>query len=378
MRHLEDSPLCEISSRFSWRYLQCSLHAVINFILTVFFFTPSWADSVDGSFQNAVLAKLDAFTAFTAKIEGELSLIKSSEAEVKQQLSLIQYSSEHVLSKDANDLLDNGALFYVHDDISGPRFCGFFVHARVALTVHHDEIIINSNKSTTVKAVSSFAAGKKGKALEFSVHSKFEKSDFAVLVLKDDMENASFFPLVARSNDCFTGRTNIGLVTMNIGMNSQLGLNNNVSVPPSLSQYKVSIKSEDADHLYYEAETWSGDSGSALLIDNGTVIGMHIEIVDDKPLIPDMYVTSPPQAGTKRSRSELSRPPSKALEVSESFLGSVSQAASSHGKSCTALSLKSEEVHRAVEAAIQFVEQHEAAQSSTSMGATGEVQSTVQ
>ena len=68
-------------------------------------------------------------------------------------------------------------------------------------------------------------------------------------------------------------------MTMSIGSGEVLG------APPQISQHRVNVTGLDQDgfFLYDGASTWRGDSGGALLFEEGFVVGLHLEVVDDKP-----------------------------------------------------------------------------------------------
>ena len=93
--------------------------------------------------------------------------------------------------------------------------------------------------------------------------------------------------------------------------------------------------------MYDGAATWPGDSGAGLLFDEGFVVGMHLEVVDDRPDLPSLR-----SAGSRHLRvPDLSA----RLETLEASLDRASEAASSHGKACRALLLAQAPVMAAVE-----------------------------
>ena len=112
--------------------------------------------------------------------------------------------------------------------------------------------------------------------------------------------------------------------------------------------HKASITSVSATHILYDgAETWAGDSGGALLFEDGFVIGMHLEVFDAKPAL-DGALSLPAAGGaTKRTR----RAADDTARTTYAALEQLSVASSSHGKVCRALRLTHSRVLSAVESA---------------------------
>ena len=132
----------------------------------------------------------------------------------------------------------------------------------------------------------------------------------------------------------------IAIVTMGIGSSAAVG-------EEAYAVHKASITSVSATHILYDgAETWAGDSGGALLFEDGFVIGMHLEVFDAKPALDGALPLPAAGAAAKRARraADASARTAKALEQ-------LSVASSSHGKVCRALRLTHFRVLSAVESA---------------------------
>jgi hypothetical protein len=156
--------------------------------------------------------------------------------------------------------------------------------------------------------------------------------DFTVLVLR---------PSCKPSTACFSlpGCASVerdmplGLVTLGVGFGNAHGKT------PQIMQYRVSTVSCDDKSITYDGATWSGDSGAALLFDEGLVVGMHLEVLDEKG---ELHVPPTPKF-KKRARVVTGE------EVDR--LHAAASVASSHGKVCRALLLSHASVRAAVEAA---------------------------
>ena len=251
--------------------------------------------------------------------------LKSGQEALTGSVKLIAYASTHAITERSDELIKGGALFYVTDGEGGPAlFCGFFVSESVALTINHDPMF----EEMPPPLIHGFSSSTPPRPLKFDVVSTDKLLDFTVLRLQGEPSSA-FFSLQEHSVDLVAGM-HFTLVTMGIGRTRTL------METPTLSMHRTSITSVNASHIVYDASTWPGDSGSGLLFDEGFVIGMHQEVIDDKPERPPF-----PSAASLAER----------LTVVETSLETVSEAASSHGKAGRALLLSQEAVLKAVNAA---------------------------
>lgn len=253
---------------------------------------------------------------------------------VKTEIGMIKYSATHTLSKASQTALNDGAMFYVKSSEDGdPVFCGFFVTPRVALTINHDEMFKEFKIGQRVYAVSS--AGTK---LEFETISTNHHLDFTVLRLVSPAVSPSHFSLPTFPS--LEPGVRLGVVTMGLGVSRELGERH------VCSQYSVNVTSSTDTFIMYDgASTWAGDSGAALLFEEGFVVGMHHEVITAQPTL-ERGVVSSPTSGQKRPPATLTR-----VTALEASLAAVSDAASSHEKVCRALLLTSSVVQEAVDAA---------------------------
>ena len=250
------------------------------------------------------------------------------------QIALTGYNASHALTKVSMDKLNDGALFRVHDESGAPLFCGFFVDERVALTISHDKLFERG------PPISVSGCSASGRRLTFDVVSIDADLDFSVLRLADGCAPAAAFFSLQGFSDVEPG-LGIAVVTIGIGSSAAVG-------EEAYAVHKASISSVSATHILYDgAETWAGDSGGALLFEDGFVIGMHLEVYDAKPAIDGALPPAAAGGGaTKRARwaADAAARTAYALER-------LSVASSSHGKVCRALRLTHSRVLSAVESA---------------------------
>ena len=238
------------------------------------------------------------------------------------------------MSEASEAALKGGALFYVTLGSGGkPLFCGFFTSPTVALTINHDAMFTFPQEGEALPLIV-YAVSSAGRALKFSVFSTNVALDFTVLKLQSDCApSPSWFHLQTYSS--IEPGLAVGLVTMGIGVGKEL------RDSPTITQHRVNVTSCDDGtfFLYDGGSTWRGDSGAALLFEDGVVVGMHLEVVDDKPM---GYVS--PRGGVKRDRDghpvkrRVAAVEGQQLAL-EAAVESVSVAASSQAKVCRALLL---------------------------------------
>lgn len=129
-----------------------------------------------------------------------------------------------------------------------------------------------------------------------------------MLRLKDGQPDAAAFFFLP-SFDSVKGVIDLGLVTMSIGSSAEL------ESEPRISQHRVHVTSCDDTYICYDGTTWKGDSGGALLFEEGCAVGLHLEVVDVKPN-PELPVSPCASGGTaKRGPSGGARASDRSLEV---------------------------------------------------------------
>ena len=293
---------------------------------------------------KVALSELKAELRIELKTELRVELKEELKEEMKEEMKIISYNAAHALTRASDMKINGGAFFSVLDQSNGKGiFCGFFVDARIALTINHDDMFTGPLLPETVHAVSA-----SGQALEFSVASTHKDLDFTVLRLTSDEREdpSSFFSLQGFAE--ITSGLSVSLVTMGIGSRGAIQKDEpaaaaTISADPRKAPYTVhraTINSYDASHILYDgAETWAGDSGGALLIEDGFVIGMHQEVIDSS----DFQYAAPHAGGERRKRSA----PITVDDVAAA-LEKVSVASSSHGKVRRALRLTNPKVLAAV------------------------------
>jgi hypothetical protein len=262
---------------------------------------------------------------------------------VMVKVDKLAYSSTHSLSQTSSKALADGALFRVLDKEGGtPLFCGFFTSPTVALTVNHAFMFKATTLPEHVYAISSA-----GRELVFTVHSTDSRLDFTVLKLApcggagSDVPEAAPAHFYLPSSSSVQMGHKLALVTMGIRIAEELRMS------PTVTQYEVSVANVDDEFFSYSGggQPFDGDSGAALLFDEGLVVGMHLETVDAKP---------PPRDGSSPRGAKRPRTLGGVLTAVDSLskdLDTVSEASSARGTVSRALLLSNLTVLEAVEAA---------------------------
>ena len=274
----------------------------------------------------------------TTELKAQNSELKAQNSELKalsQQVILTQYAATHALSKTSEDRVKAGSVFVVLEgDADIPLCCGFFVGPRTAITVCHDEFFTRQKTPFDVRAIASST----GESLQLSCELIDTDFDYAILRLTSKrLHGDAFFELPAHS----TVVPGLSLALVNMGV----GLKLYHEVPLSYGVHAVTVSSCHGASFYYDgASTWGGDSGAALLFEEGCVVGMHQEVLDDKPEVsPSAGLAG---AGSKRSRDVRDR-----VSLMEEAFEKVSEASSSLSKSCKALLLS--HIYSVVQAEIE-------------------------
>ena len=173
-----------------------------------------------------------------------------------------------------------GAVFVVlgrPGDCLGPLMCGTFVGKAVALTAAHDASISIGGTVVGRTVPRPGASGVSAIDLEFVVTHVDETLDFAVLRLVSPLEVPAFIPLPPA--DCAPVCTAAGLVTMSIGASRAFSPTRKPQ--PAVAEYRVFINKVSEFHHHYAVHTWAGDSGGALVVHGGYLIGLHVEAVGE-------------------------------------------------------------------------------------------------
>jgi hypothetical protein len=274
--------------------------------------------------RNSCTAEIRSLLQSIKAIESGQSVITAKLEKLEGEVSLAAYKATHTLSRVSEKAVNEGALFYVKDELGNAIFCGFFTSPSVALTINHDDMF-RKDPFPIVYAVDSV-----GRPLEFDVFSASPELDFTVLKLRSSCcASTAWFALPSFSS--VDRDTPLGLVSMGVGYGKMHRM------PPHIMQHRVSVVSCDDVSFLYDAPTWAGDSGAALLLfEEGLVIGMHLEVFDEKG---EPY--QPPSPGKKRR-----------VEHELDGLHAAVSTTSSHGKACRALLLSHASVLAAVEAAV--------------------------
>ena len=306
-------------------------------------------------------------------------LLRSAELRaLVEHIKITQYAMHHALSLRSTQLLKNGALFYVIDqepgtgtdagagiDTGGRSMnvcCGFFVGRRTALTINHDPLLKRvAGTQLPVNIVTS-----NNVSMQLECVSTNSALDFSVLRLRAGAPDIEHFFDLPRAASVEPG-LRLALVSMGLGPANDTAL----VMSPTYTVHDVTATSCHGTFFHYDgAATWAGDSGAALLFEDGCVVGMHLEVIDDRPAleggqssksgggddggdvhgggdeIDEQVVFA--EGSVKRRRSPTARPTVQGLVAR---LDALSVTSSSHAKTCGALILATPEVTQAVDAA---------------------------
>jgi hypothetical protein len=288
-------------------------------------------------------------------------------AKVSAELTAKIEDSQRAVSTEVYAKINAGAMFVVlggPDDSGAPLMCGTFVSETVALTAAHDDSIKEALKcrgpiwGQTVPPPG--APRDSAINLKFVVASADIDLDFAVLRLVSPLTAPAFIPLPPIGH-VPVGNVSAGLVTLSIGPSKVLSPG--VSPTPSVATHLVQISRVTAHHYLYSASTWSGDSGGALVVRSGFLVGMHIEAVSeyDAPARGSLNISPEPGAGKGRKRAQPEEEKDKVShtvltkhlsQLADNLTDHLSSISSSHGREGMALIVSLPAVRKAVEDAV--------------------------
>jgi hypothetical protein len=283
-------------------------------------------------------------------------------AKVSAELTAKIDDSQRAVSTEVYAKINAGAVFTLlgnPSDSGAPQMCGTFVSETVALTAAHD-MMIKVGATILGRTVPPPGAPRDSAInLTFVVASADIELDFAVLRLVSPLTAPAFIPLPPIGH-VPVGNVSAGLVTLSIGPSKSLSPG--TSPTPSVATHLVQISRVTAHHYLYSASTWSGDSGGALVVRSGFLVGMHIEAVSeyDAPARGSLNISPEPDAGKGRKRAqpeeEKDTVSSKVLtkhlsQLAENVTDQLSSISSSHGREGMALIVSLHAVREAVAAA---------------------------
>jgi len=333
----------------SSRYIALTLspsHSPSLHLCIVAFSAGGWSSDVVDRIMNSMSDLSTKVDTVQSDLSAKVDTVQAEVGAVKMKVDKIAYSATHSLSQKSTDALTRGALFRVLDKEGGrPLFCGFFTSPTVALTVNHAVMFQSTPLPERVYAISSA-----GRELIFTVRSTDSRLDFTVLKLAPRGGAGSDVPETVPAHFDLPSFSSVqmghklALVTMGIRLAEEL------STSPTVTQYEVSVASVDDESISYSGggQPFDGDSGAALLFDEGLVVGMHLETVDAKPQ---------PRDGSSPRGAKRPRTLGGVLTAVDSLskdLESVSEASSARGTMSRALLLSNPAVLGAVAAANNF------------------------
>ncbi len=290
----------------------------------------------------------------SAKLDAKLDAAHLAvSAEVSAKLDAAQLA----VSAEVSAKIAAGAVFVVlgsPDDGLGPLMCGTFVGEAVALTAAHDDSIRDG--STIVGRTIPRPGAPRASAvdLKFVVVHVDKALDFAVLRLLSPLAAPAFIPLPPAGYVPVC--TAAGLVTMSIGASKACSPRHEPA--PAVAAYKVIINWVSEFYHHYAAHTWAGDSGGALIVHGGYLIGLHVEAVSEFSLEAGGVSPARESGGDGASHMEGSASSGKRrrprVSNEELLLEYSSSVSNSHGHEAIALQVSLPAVRRAVEAAAHW------------------------
>ena len=262
-------------------------------------------------------------------------------------------ASQLAISAEVSAKVAAGAVFVVlgsPDDCLGPLMCGTFVDEAVALTAAHDDSIRDGSTILGRTIPRPGAPRASAVVLQFIVAHVDKTLDFAVLRLLSPLAAPAFIPLPPAGYVPVC--TAAGLVTMSIGASEAFSPRREPA--PAVAAYKVLINKVSEFHHHYAAHTWAGDSGGALVVHGGYLIGLHVEAVSELSL--EMGDLSPVRGSGGDSAGHTDGGASSGKRrlpklSNEGLLEHFSSVSNSHGHEAIALQVSLPAVRQAVEAA---------------------------
>lgn len=152
-------------------------------------------------------------------------------------------------------------------DVSRCGGVGVCVSERQAVTAAHN--LDGSEVGDSVKVF--FPASRQQLWLEVMV--KNTELDYAVLGAAEDTLFSTYPPLYSGSSSSLVGKQ-LAMCAFQLGVHDELSewSSSSVGVMPA-----TGVKlSRQEHHLLYTADTWPGDSGGALVVYSGELIGLHV------------------------------------------------------------------------------------------------------
>ena len=194
--------------------------------------------------------------------------------QLRELLTRVTHRLTHVLDAKSADILDKGALFFVHDVTNTPLCVGCFVSPAIAVTVNHF-----SDKALIRGQLHAVSCHDSETHYIFDIVSRHEDFDLTVLRLSHEQRAPAFFTISESDADSKPGRK-VAFITMSIGPSS--------ASAPMIGLGEVVIKRRDPQKkfLYFNSEAWRGDSGTVLLVEDGRIVAMFLSTTAEVPLSP--------------------------------------------------------------------------------------------
>jgi len=162
------------------------------------------------------------------------------------------------------------SVFMVCDKAGAPTGTGFFVSKDLAVTAAHSFNAIRKN----MKVHAIFGEPHATQTADFTVMAYDNTLDYVVLSVKNVSFGHAYLPLSDRalhqSDECVLAAVPIDLGPFLQDIASHL----------RVYTHRGTVTATHTRHFVYDCASYGGESGGAVVLSNGKVIGMHLETVN--------------------------------------------------------------------------------------------------
>ena len=179
----------------------------------------------------------------------------------------------NILGPGVHDKL-TASVFFLVDGENNPIGTGFLVDSGLAVTVAHN---FKDEKGRQFAQEGTEVDGHFGRPhLKQVVKLKVEFLDFVndVCVLS----GGPFVNFLSPVLETLKAGTKCILAAFQIGLHKDVA---HLDTSLSLGVFKGAVSKAHARHFVYDCPSFSGDSGGALILSNGNVVGIHVETVNE-------------------------------------------------------------------------------------------------
>ena len=205
----------------------------------------------------------------------ELSILRLREEQTREELVLLRSRAGRLVSVEALAKARRSVFTISPSHHEAPVGVGVFVAAGKAVTAAH-----NLSSPTPSSVFCSFGpadtSGAPAEGFRLRVVSRDDELDLAVLECEGSYVHQHFLSPMEGSPDRLVGES-MALCAFQLALREDLPeFDASLGVMPA-----VGIKvSSAARHVVYSCSAWGGDSGGALLLHDGELVGIHLALVN--------------------------------------------------------------------------------------------------